>query len=387
MDTKRSHDAPGQMHGYMYQLQRGLVRLSQAGSDGVVGIEIGDDVVVKTKGKENVDVSEQDKHSVSKKIPFSDKSKDLWNTLKIWIEKVDERSCNLDTSTFHMVTNKKVPGGRLVSKITSSITDESAKKCLIELRKIGGSCRGKVQPLAEFVCNQSDDSLVKLIQNTFLLDSTSTNYEASARTGVKKALGITNNLPFSEIYESLFGWFADTVLLKWESGEDAWLSGEKLLEKRNQLISQFHDRPFIEKVMRSIPVSNEDQKSAMDMNFVKQLKHINLEEDDMLDAVNDFLRASSERIRYARESRVTASDFKDFEESLVERWKGIFGRYKSRKPKITAGVDTYFSTMDHREPLMGVETLQHYTTRGAYHRLSDGLELGWHPEWKMLMKK
>lgn len=386
--TKTSlHDAPGQMHGYMYQLQRGLVRLSQAGIDGVVGIEIGDDVVVKTTATNQADISEQDKHSISKKIPFSDKSKDLWNTLKIWVERINREDCNLDSSVFYMVTNKKVPSKRLVSKITSSITEESAKKCLTNLRAIGAACRGQVKPLAEFVCEQNDELLIKLIQHTFLLDSTSTDYESTSRAGVKKALGITNDLPFTEIYESLFGWFADTVLLLWESGEEAWLSGEKLLEKRNLLISQYRNRPFIERVMRSIPVSKQDQQSALEMSFVEQLKLIDLDEEYQLDAVNDFLRASAERIRYARESRVTSSDFQDFEDRLVERWKGVFGRNKNRNPKDEAGRETYFSTIEHRGILMDVETIQPYTTRGAYHKLSDRLELGWHPEWKKLMEK
>ncbi len=80
----KKHSAPGQMLGYLYQIDRALLWLSMCPPNSVVSIETDDDIVIDIKnGKKINQIFEQDKSSIGKRNPFSDKSKDLWKTSKI----------------------------------------------------------------------------------------------------------------------------------------------------------------------------------------------------------------------------------------------------------------------------------------------------------------
>ena len=81
---KRSHAAPGPSAGYGYQIERALYWLSHSPAGAAVGIETDDDVAVRNG---TTSLLEQDKHSIAAGAePFGDRSKDLWNTLNIWLD-------------------------------------------------------------------------------------------------------------------------------------------------------------------------------------------------------------------------------------------------------------------------------------------------------------
>ena len=116
---------------------------------------------------------------------------------------------------------------------------------------------------------------------------------------------------------------------------------------------------------------------------------VSAQEEDKIDAINDYLRAAAERTRCAKEGQLTREDFDTFENNLIDRWKGIF-RPRIRVSTLNeedTGYSIYYDTISHREKLKGIETEQNYTTRGAYHRLSNSLKIGWHPKWEEKFKK
>src|SRR3990172_3569811 len=105
--TLTSHSAPGANAGFSYQFERALYWLAQGPAGSVVGVETDDDVAV--RGAAASQLLEQDKHSIREDAePFGDRSKDLWNTLAIWIEALDTKEV-ADTTRFLMVTNKVLP--------------------------------------------------------------------------------------------------------------------------------------------------------------------------------------------------------------------------------------------------------------------------------------
>src|SRR5712692_10136418 len=98
------HSAPGAVAGFTYQFERALYWLAQSPAGAVIGIETDDDVAVRSA---NASLFEQDKHSIRDDAqPFGDRSKDLWNTLAIWLDAIDARQVTIETTVFLMVTNK-----------------------------------------------------------------------------------------------------------------------------------------------------------------------------------------------------------------------------------------------------------------------------------------
>ena len=102
--SKKFHAAPGPSAGYGYQFERALYWLARSPAGAVVGIETEDDVAIRSGA---VSLLEQDKHSiVDGTEPFGDRSRDLWNTLCIWLDAVEESRVDPETTRFLMVTNK-----------------------------------------------------------------------------------------------------------------------------------------------------------------------------------------------------------------------------------------------------------------------------------------
>ena len=129
------HSAAGPLAGFAYQFERALNWLAQKEAGASIGIETGDDVAV--CNSDGSVVLEQDKHSIRKGgQPFGDRSKDLWNTLAIWVEAVDSRQRPIESTLFLMVTNKEVPEC-IARRIARAKTHGEVDCCIAELEAAG----------------------------------------------------------------------------------------------------------------------------------------------------------------------------------------------------------------------------------------------------------
>lgn len=384
MPNPNKHSASGQMLGYLFQIERAMYWLSQCSNEGGVGIETTDDVVAQIKKGKGIDkIFEQDKNSVSKKLPYSDQGEDLWKTLCIWLNKIKTTEIDINTSKFYMVSNKNIPSNRIIYKLCNAKDDLELNQQLENFKIIGRKIQ-KRNKYAALVLQFSDDEL-KILINRIVVSSVDIQGDGMKKA-IKDNLHIPNNLPFSSIYESLSGWLLNSIVDCWRKGEEAWISGEALNKRLTNIITQFNEKPFLEKAIHVLPVNPSQRNAVSNRNFVRQLQLLETKEEEIIDAINDFLRASWEKTRYAKECNLTSSDFNSFYNNLIERWKTIFNlkiRLKMKESKLEdVGYDIYNTTISHREKLAGYETQEYYTTKGAYHQLADNLELGWHPEWK-----
>lgn len=377
------------MLGYLFQVERAVFWLSELKSGGFVGIECGDDLVIKTNVKNGIKFYEQDKSSISKSLPFSDLSKDLWNTLNIWLEKISDEALDLDNSHFFMVSNRKIPNTRLVWKINKAESEEEVTLCLDLLKETGSQHTGKMSDLISSVLNYKDSQIKALFKRIKVFDS-STVKSSIYKEGVRDNMKISKDIPFDNIYWNFLGWTFDSIVTLWGEKKQAWLNVDNFIVLSNSLIKQYLNRPFIEKAIDNLPVSNKDISSHRTENFVKQLEEIDVDEEDKIMAINDYLRASSEKIRFAKEANVTIKDWEEFDRNLIERWNMIFKPVCKLSHQLTEeqkGYEIYYKTLDHKEKLCRVQTEQSYTTKGAYHRLANKIKLGWHPLWKKLFIK
>ncbi len=385
--TKKSHSAPGQMLGYIYQLERALFWLSSSSnSDSIVCIETDDDVVARLNNGESImTIFEQDKSSLSKGNPYSNKSKNLWKTLNIWLELISNKPIDLPNSKFIMATNAKVSTSCIAKQLDSCNSEKESEIALEKLKEIGKSPSKDVKPFVDQVLSYPDDLIKKLFHSISVSDNDYNNNRNDLKNTIRSNLGIASDMPFNEIYRNIFGWITDLTIEKWINGKIAEFSKEELLVQSNNLIAQYRGKRFIEKTVDSLPISENQIRLHKGSYFVKQVEKISLSDEEMIDCINDFLRSSMERTRYAEEGYLTHREFEDFDYRLGERWKNIFNRklrISNASNEEEKGYDIYTETMNFRGLLGGIQTIQYYTTRGAYHRLSDQKKLGWHPKWK-----
>ena len=389
--SKRSHSAPGPNAGYGYQFERALYWLARNPAGAVVGIETEDDVAIRSGA---TSLLEQDKHSIlAGAEPFGDRSKDLWNTLSIWLDAIEESRVEVETTRFLMVTNKELPEC-LAKAIGAATSAEEADECIAGLERAAEAPPEKTAPLVNRVLrSESRDTLINLIQNTELVDA------ASGAAGPQVRSDTIANLPLpswaaataESILNELAGWVHSCTLAAWRERKPAWIARDHFINYLHAVLDNRKRKIIRERAEYLIPVSDDAVGGAKGRQFVRQLFLVT--EDPVLvdSAIRDFIRCNIEKLRLSSEGNITDEDWKAFQVALCSRWEKIRARImrlKQQDPPGDVGFEILTETTEnYRERLAGSETDQVYLTSGTYHLLADLLEVGWHPEYSQLIEE
>lgn len=387
--------AQGPMLGYIFQIERALWWLSQTDADGAVSIETDDDLVVQLKADPSLSkIYEQDKSAVlSQKNPFSNKNKDLWKTLHIWTKNVQSGMLDLSKTRLLLVTNKEV-GSCLIKVITNCKADQVTFRNKVDLLLKGGltSTNKEVKEYAEIVNTLEEEKRYALFQKMYLMDVEYTHDRKELKKTIKDNLHVGELIPFNSIYNELLGWLTDSIIGKWISGQQAIIKGIELNNYFSSAQAKHLSKPFMEKTKELLPVAENIRGVHKVENFVRQLDWIKLEEEDKINAIDDYIRARWERTRFAKEGNIPCrKDFEEMDADLYERWdnlrKPIVRHCKTDEEKEEKGHDLYWSVMNHKAKLASYSTEQYYTTKGAYHLMANVFRIGWHIDWEALKNK
>lgn len=385
------HSAAGPMAGYLFQPERALYWLSASPRGSIVGIETCDDVVViEQDGKVK---REQDKHSLlPSSNPLNDKNTNLWTTLDIWLTAIEENDVIIDKTLFYFVSNNIFPKHSLVNLLGEAIDRDSVVECRKKLREIGEKSSNSY---IQLVLSRNDVLLEDLIQRICTIDGNDSSCGDDLKEKVLSNLHIPPKIPSDEVFQPLLGWIHDTTMALLREGKSAWLTREAFDIQLNRIITRHNDKVFIEKAKTLIPVLDSERMEKHSKNFVRQLLLLSLkvDDDEIIEAIDDFIRCSNEINRFSIEGALTKEDVTLFYESLQERWNFIFKKYKRNlsskshdENKLNdIGYKILMETLNHREILAGQQTENFYLTKGSYHKLADLLKVGWHPNFEDLL--
>jgi len=386
------HSAAGSNAGFNYQFERALYWLAGSPAGSTIGIETDDDVAV--RGANKSQILEQDKHSIqAEATPFADRSKDLWNTLAIWIEALDSKEVTGDTASFLMVTNKLLPDC-IAKKIGQAKTKTQIDGCVAALEKAGQNPPEHIRNQVERVLRPaSSETLRSVISKCELVDAS----QASTGPQLRKETIAQLQLPewcltaADSITDELLGWLHKTALAAWQQNQPAWIERNHFVNQLHAIIGLRKRQITRERAEHLIPVTDEKVGREKGSHFVKQL-HLVTDDDGVVDnAIREFIRCNIEKSRLSVEGNVTDDDWNAFEAALLSRWDKIRARVmrmKQSHPEQDIGFEIFTDTTEeHREKLAGSDTEQVYLTSGTYHRLADMIRVGWHPRFKELMQK
>lgn len=386
------HSAPGSNAGFSFQFERALYYLSQCSAGSVVGIETDDDVAV--RGQDSTQILEQDKHSIQKDgEPFGDRSKDLWNTLAIWLEALDASEVMGGTTLFLMVTNKTLPDC-VARKLAEAKSEEEIDESIAALERVCVDPPKGIQLKVERVMRPaSRKNLRKLIARCRLADGA----QDAAGEGLRaKTIGHLQ-LPdwcaasAGSIVDELLGWMHRTALTSWQEQQPAWIRREHFVNQLHAIIDLRKRKISRERAAHLIPIGDDKIGKEKGSRFVKQL-HLITEDDNVVDtSIREFIRCNIEKLRLSAEGNITDDDWLAFESTLFARWEKIRARIvrmQQGESEENIGFSIFTDTSEsHCEKLAGSETEQVYLTAGTYHRLADMLRVGWHPRFEELMRE
>ncbi|HVU16612.1 MAG TPA: ABC-three component system protein [Candidatus Didemnitutus sp.] len=390
--STHKHSAPGQLAGYLFQPERALYHLATKGRGSAVGIETADDVVVTTTV--GATLREQDKHYTSARTPLGDRSKELWNSLFIWLNAIDAGEVDLKQTEFHLVTNKTLAAGIAhdLRHLEGKDSSQKLQAIVKRLRKAGERPASGLAGQITAVLAHSDEELAVLLARVRIVDGTQASHGSELRQKIANHL----NLPADsadDVLNGLLGWIHDTTLLLIRQGKPALFTSEDFGERYRRELFAHADRKFFrETAAAEIPVTDEERAKLRQNLFVQQLLWIGLAENDeqLIDAIDSVYRSTSETIRLTKKGFVTPADFAAFDGRLVEKWNLVrrANRITSTDPGELQKLGQVIlgRCMEHREKLAGQDTQEWYLTQGAFHKLADAPiptpRIGWHPHYK-----
>lgn len=386
------HSAPGPAAGYAFEFERALYWLARSPAGFSIGIETDDDVAI--KHGDGSRTLEQNKHSIQEDVePFGDRSKDLWNTLSIWVTALEEGELDGTKTRFLMVTNKTLPDC-IAKRISQAEKDDEINVCVDELILAAMKPSETIRSYTEKVlAPTTEPHLRAVIKHCEVADA------ASGASGPDLRRQTIAELPIPEwftkqaesIANELLGWVKTQVLALWQTGQAAWISRDSFVTQFHAVLDRRRRQQTRERAANLIPVIDEQLGKEKGRLFVKQIYLVTDEDSRVDEAIREFLRCRIEKSRLSADGNITDQDWIDFEDSLKTRWSKIFSLYRRlnrAEPEEDVGFKVLSETTDeHRERLAGVETEQVYLTAGTYHRLADQLVVGWHPRYLELVNQ
>lgn len=386
-----THSAAGTGAGFDYQFERALYWLAQSPAGVVIGIETDDDVAIRgTRGS----LREQDKHSNRESAkPFGDSSKDLWNTLAIWLDAIEKEHVKIEMTRFLMVTNKTL-SECIFKQIGRAETQDAISACIGALEKVRESPPDHISTLIDRVMRPESRAVLRaLLAKVDAVDASDATGGAELRRRTIEYLQLPDwcSCTADSILDELRGWLHKVVLATWEQSQPAWVERNHFINQLYAIIDRRKRQMQRERAENLIPVADDIVGQEKGRPFVKQLYLVTDDDAVVETSIRDYIRCNIEKIRLSREGNVTDADWAAFQQALQTRW----GKISARVIRMRAGAleqDVGFeifteTTEDYREKLAGTDTEQVYLTSGTYHRLADLLSIGWHPRFLNLMKE
>lgn len=380
------HIAAGQLLGYTIQFPRGLFHLLQCGEGDSVCIEvIGDVATIQSDG---LIVVEEDKSSISDN-PVTDKSTDLWKTFYNWVKDIKNGHLQIEKTRFLLYTNRVGRKG-VVNAFHDAASEgealEAIAKAEKKLKEI--SADHEIWKYYNFCVNENRVLLASVVAKFELQAFESGTGFEEVRKELRKKFVPPSQIEF--FLDNISGWLQKTVVTKISNKEKAIVGWNEFSNQFSTLFERTRKRELIDFTLESPPSESQIKNDFKSRPcYVRQLDRINLTDDEILEAVADYLRAKVNRDKWIELEIIDQKTALEFEDKLSHFWKNAKARIDLTEK---AETDEYRGKLLLLDCKTRQETIRDMsppptTIAGTYHALADGPVLGWHKDWEKDFKK
>ena len=377
------HQASEQMLGYIYQIYFALKLLLEAEYDEEqICIEKFDDVsIIHSDGL--IDYAQLKLHKKSCG-DLSNASVDIWKTLRVWIDAINEDRSLLTKTTFLLITTAKPALGSVAEMLQSDRPDCDA--IFKTLKSIALQSKNKDTKKARDVFLKLNDvdaitllSHMKIISNAPDLEGIKREIQRSIRNACP--IGHEKN-----VYLRLIGWWNDIVTKGLASENPHFISKLEVRRKLFGIASEYTEDNLPIDVPQNYQTFGDEEEKRI---FIKQIKLIWHTQKTINAAKRDFYRAYEQRSRWVRDSLIDFDDLESYDERLEDEWERLFDAMEIELENISDveehdlkkyGHQLYQTIMDNRLHIRAKCT-EPFIMRGSYQMLSDHKRVGWHKEY------
>lgn len=389
--SKSLFDATNSLLGYIYQVRYSLLlslkkmREVDDPDDYFVSIETIDDISFEKTGTP-VELLQTKYHGKSGNI--SNKSTDIWKTIRVWIESYQNRQITFNNSTLFLVTTEKASNGSLADLLSTS-KNRDVEKALKLMNSITDDPPSKDNAQGFILFNSlSDEEKRDLCEIIFIIDQ-SENLAEIEKHLINNLRGSASSNQLTPLLNRLEGKWFSIAIAALENGTGRINLGE-LLSILDDLREQF------------LPSNLPDDYSTAEVDpslfgqkdriFIKQMELFGAGKRLIDNAILDFFRAAEQRSRWANDGLLNPGELRRYLGKLQEEWNLQAGLAETEftidgeLSKKKLGLAIYRKCQNERALPIRSHFSENFMARGSYHQLADELQLGWHPDFEDLLQ-
>jgi len=381
----RTTQVPEQYWGYSLQAIRFLLLLLERPPGTVVSLEVFEDVGASHASGE---IASQVKSGLVKN-PLTDRAMDLWKTFRNWTDAtalghIDPRS------TVFEIYLARPRNGRIASTFHKASSEGEAKIAIRDAKRTLLGTKGRKAPLpselaahVNRVFSADLDTLAQIVCN-FRITAAHRDPISDLRPIVEAKWVRSECVDL--VIQHAHGWLKERLDSLLQLRRLAAVSVDEFNEEMRKFIPRCDFLHFVAD-MAGRPTL--DQVAAERVRtYVRQLELIEFQDEDTLEAINSYLRACVMRTKLSERGLVHEDSFEEYEEALLSFWRNKKRQLALTKPTQTGAQAGQLLLTDcclHGQKVQGLE-MPSYFTPGSFHALADVESVGWHPDYKTLLK-
>lgn len=384
-------DATASMLGYLYQARYALylslrkIREVQDPDECFVSIEKLDDIAFETGGNP-VDILQTKYHGAGGNL--TDRSADLWKTIRVWAESITKGVLDPLTMNFSLITTQRAPEVGLVASLLPTFSrDIKAVRTLLD--DIASETSNATNSLAYKAYNELQDlQKDQLIGSINILCCSASILDVSEL--MKKELRTTVDKKYTEAFITrLEGEWFKRFIIAMSSPDNKDVCLGEVVETIDDLRSQFSltnlTADYADLEPEDVDVEGDERI------FVEQLRLVGATSRAIRFAIINYYRACEQRSRWSRDGLVKPGELKSYLNKLEEEWVNhsslILPDTDITEPGLNekAGMNVYAKCQNDGALAIRRDFNHPYVARGSYHTLADDLRIGWHPSYLKLL--
>lgn len=384
----QSTQVPKQYYGYSLQCTEFVSLLLEADPGTTVSLEVFDDLgTVSVKGET---LALQTKAG-SGANPVSDSSVELWKTLRNWLDQLNAGAIDIKKTRYELYVNSNKKG-KLCELMSAASTPDQVSNIIDEAKKKFLSTRtGKPKPSIgqglrsqlEVVFSDSNADLLKELILHF-------NYRAGSGSAYQDLVdklekAFIDKDVLTDVLLYALGWVKKRIDEAIEHNIPAII----IVDEFRGVVTTFRNKLKSREYLPSFAgdISEQEIESNKLTNYVRQLQLIEASEDEVYEAITDFLTAKASAVEYALRNLVNEDSFGEFRETLKTLWTNLKKKLDleaDSKDDVHFGQRLANACLSERKMLEGIPVFDRFTP-GCFHALADVPELGWHPKYEKLL--
>ena len=230
----------------------------------------------------------------------------------------------------------------------------------------------------EFAC--------KIIENFRLITIENNHTTTLYNTFRQKAL-VHEDL-MENVFIYMLGWIDKITAELIESRKAMSISYNDFKGQLIAITREFNQKLSL-KELAPRPSEGEIQKEYDSVRrYIEQLEIVDCDYTDKIEAISDYLRASSNRTLWASRGDISDASIEDYKNELITKWNNKMNIIKISNRHLAEteqGKLLYFQCRDNSVNI-GHLTVPSFFTPGCYHTLSDDNLIGWHPDYEKILK-